>query len=52
MMILELLLNIQMICRMFIEILKNTIQEKKHISLSFCDDMIADIVNGSGQIVQ
>ena len=43
--ILKLLLNIQMICNMFIKILKNTIQEKKGKVLIVFDDMIAGMIS-------
>ena len=44
-MILKLLLNTQIICKMFIKTLKNTIQEKKTQSIIVFDDMIADIIS-------
>ena len=43
-MILKLLLNIQMICKTFIKILKNTIQKKKCKVLLVFDNMIADVI--------
>ena len=46
MMILKLLLNTQMICKMFIKILKNTIQEKNKVLIVF-NDMIADMINNN-----
>ena len=42
---LKLLLNNQMIYKMFIKILKNTIQVKKGKILIVFDDMIADRIN-------
>ena len=43
-MILKLLLNIQMICKTFIKIFKNTIQKKKCKVLLVFDNMIADVI--------
>ena len=43
-MLLKLLLSIQMICKMFIKILKNKIQVNSKI-LTVFDDMIADMIN-------
>ena len=43
-MILKLLLNTQMICKMFIKIFKNTIQEKNKVLIVF-DDIIAHMIN-------
>ena len=45
MMILKLLRNIQMICKMSTKILKNIIQEKKRKALIVFDDMIVDMIN-------
>ena len=41
----KLLLSIQMICKMFPKLLKNTIQVKKRKILIVFDDMIADMIN-------
>ena len=43
-MILRLLLNTQMICKMFRKILKSAIQKKHQVLIVF-DDMIADSIN-------
>ena len=39
------LLSVQMICKMFVKILKNTKLEKKRKGLIFFHDMIADVIN-------
>ena len=44
-MIPKLLLNTQMICKMLIKILKNTIQVKKRKILIVFGDMVADMIN-------
>ena len=44
MMILKILLNTQLICKMFMKILQNTIHVKKKVLVVF-DDRIADIIN-------
>ena len=43
-MILKLLLNTQMICKMFIKILKNKNKINKHKILIVFDDMVADMI--------
>ena len=43
--ILNLLLNTQMICKMFIKILRNIISKKKRKIIIVIDDMIADMIN-------
>ena len=43
-MILKLSLNTQIMCKMFINILKDTIS-KKHKKLIVFEDMIADVIN-------
>ena len=45
MMILNLLMNTQMICKMFIKILKKYNLGKKHKILIVFDDMIADMIS-------
>ena len=50
MMTLKLLLNIQMICKMFKKILKNKILEKKRKIIIVFDDMIADMVNNDKKL--
>ena len=44
-MILKILVNIQMICKMFINILKNRIYVKRIKILILFDDIIADMIN-------
>ena len=44
-MTLKLSLNTQVICKVFIKILKNTIQEKKRKLLIIFDDMIAVMIS-------
>ena len=46
-MILKLLLNTKMICKMFTKMLMNTIQKKKSKILIIFDDIIANMINNT-----